>query len=414
MANTRPVSTSPQPRTVEVREPLRRLLLAVGFGALALLTLQFYLYVSLLKITDMFGWAWIFYYVQFAYVLLSFRIVGGEEVGAIALFGKYEEEVSSGLVFVPFGLYSLKKDSMLMFQMELPADPEKIYHGKADEVPDGFYPPIRVTSATKVASGTKNINDEHDPLDTDRITYEVVPIVRWRIEKGQYITFLRTVGSPEEVRRQFSDTATSAAVEYYSGCTVAYALKNINEAHNHLTEVIEGLTNISLKVHIKGSSGTETNVDDPDGEQNAWGIHVESVRIKLIGFHRALNLAIAAPATAKLTALETVTKAEAEKTKRIREGEGTGKAEQAIIDGRTDGMKRQREELGVSGAMVMSAETARGITSNPGQKTVIVGSGGFAELAGTVFGLAEALKSSSNKDTPSPQHSVPNKDGATK
>ena len=45
-------------------------------------------------------------------------------------------------------------------------------------------------------------------------------------------------------------------------------------------------------------------------------------------------------------------------------------------------------ELNISGNAVLAAETARGVTNNPGQKTIIAGSGGFKDLAviGAVLG----------------------------
>ena len=53
------------------------------------------------------------------------------------------------------------------------------------------------------------------------------------------------------------------------------------------------------------------------------------------------------------------------------------------------------EDLHLKGNEVLGAETARGITNNPGQKTIIVGADGFGKItavAGSI--LKESLKES--------------------
>ena len=57
------------------------------------------------------------------------------------------------------------------------------------------------------------------------------------------------------------------------------------------------------------------------------------------------------------------------------------------------------KELSVDGASVLAAETARGVTSNPGQKTIIAGSGGFKDLAviGSVLGESLAKEKEAKK-----------------
>jgi len=72
-------------------------------------------------------------------------------------------------------------------------------------------------------------------------------------------------------------------------------------------------------------------------------------------------------------------------------GDGWG-GQKAILDGRTAGLKTMKDDLGLAPDLVLSAETARAITQNPGQKTVIVGPKGFSDLIGIATGIEKTLK----------------------
>jgi len=71
-----------------------------------------------------FKWNWglATFLAQILYTLISLRMVGPTELGALLLFGKPICEVSSGLVFVPFGISQLKKETRLTIQDELPSE----------------------------------------------------------------------------------------------------------------------------------------------------------------------------------------------------------------------------------------------------------------------------------------------------
>ena len=80
------------------------------------------------------------------------------------------------------------------------------------------------------------------------------------------------------------------------------------------------------------------------------------------------------------------------------EGRGDGKGEKARLGGRTAGSKKMAKDLGVDPSVVIGAETARAITENPGQKTIITGAPGFRELMGAAAALGGAAQSSGRKD----------------
>lgn len=395
------------PRTSFREEPWRWGLLILGIAWAVSLPGQLAYYYSGLGITDPFHLTWIIFYAQFAYVFLGFREIGEEEVAGLILIGYPLEEVSSGLCFTPLGIFRLRKDPMTFFTIEIPAAPQLIYLGKDDVVPEGKFPPIRVTSATR--EGTKkafekkrqaaalaalagetpatvpaarNIDDDQDPLDTNRITYGVESGVRWKIQQGEYITFLRSFGTREEVHRQFSAIATAFVVEELGQCTVAYALQFLAEINKRLRNKLEEATH---------ESSASTDTADSKARNN-WGIALDMAFIKMPSFHHGLNKAIAAPATAKL-------EGEGEQARLTLEGKGRAAAEGASIDARTEALIRQRDNLNVRGEVALAADTAQRITENPGQKTVITGSGGFGDIIGAAIGIGEVLK---NKGGASP------------
>lgn len=306
------------------------------------------------------NWGWAFFFGQVFYTLLSVKIVGPTKLGAILFLGKPIREVSSGPVFVPWLLCRLEKETRLVIQEELPADPEHIFRNEDKEkVPDGMFPPIRIPFADKP--------EGDDPLKR-RVTAEIVPVIRWRIDN--YIKFLTTIGSREEAKRQMEDATIALCMKDLTSLTVAEALIGLSKFNGDLKTAIDALV-------------------------ESWGINVETAQIKTINFHHNLNKEIGGVAEAGFKKKSTITIAEAEKRKRQLEGEGAGEAEKAVLTGRTAGLTAMAEELEISPEIVLGAETARAITNNPGQKTVVVGADGFKELIGAATAIGESMKGGS-------------------
>ncbi|OGM89133.1 hypothetical protein A3J77_00820 [Candidatus Wolfebacteria bacterium RBG_13_41_7] len=316
------------------------------------------------------NWGLATFLAQILYTLISLRIVGPTELGALLFFGKPICEVSSGLIFAPLGIIQLRKETRLTIQDELPADPQHIFRKEDIEiVPPGLFPPIRIPFGfPKNAKELKKINLEtscsetyhkldvppkDDPLNI-RITAEVVPVIRWRID--DYIQFLTTIGSREEARKQMEDCAISSLTREFAKITPAVALANL------------GTYSACLESEI-------------NKRIESWGIKMESSQIKTINFHRNLNTAIGAVPQAKL-----------EKERDRLAGEGLGAKEKGILDGRTAGLKKMMEGLNIVGAAALGAETARAITENKSQKTIIAGSAGFSDLVGVASAVGESLK----------------------
>jgi regulator of protease activity HflC (stomatin/prohibitin superfamily) len=326
------------------------------------------------------NWGMAAFLVQVFYTLVSFKTVGPTELGAKLFFGKPLYEVSSGLVFIPFGIFQLKKETRLTIQDEIPADPQHIFRREDTEiVPSGFFPPIRIPfgfaiKEKKLRELKIQVSDDsddkkkyrkldlfppkEDPLNI-RVTAEVVSVIRWQIKN--YIQFLITIGNREEARRQMEDCTVGSLTREFAKITPAVALANL------------GTYGLALKYEI------EQRIE-------GWGIEFKNAQIKTINFHRDLN-----------TAIGSVPEAEFKKKTNIIEGQGLGAKEKAILIGRTDGLKQMAKDLKIDGSIVLGAETARAITQNPGQKTIIAGPKGFSDLIATASAIGENFKKEEDK-----------------
>jgi len=291
------------------------------------------------------NWGWAAFFAQVLYTILSFRIVGPTELGAILFFGKPIKAVGSGLAFVPLGICQLKKETRLVIQEEFPADPEHIFREEG-KVPEGMFPPIRIPFADDPKAD--------DPLGR-RVTAEVVPVVRYRIDN--YILFLTTIGSRAEAKRQMEDAVIALCMRELTQLSVSEALVTLQRFNKRLKEMIDNM--------VEG-----------------WGINAETAQVKAINFHHDLNKSIASLPEARFQAKAAIETAEGEKKKLSLEGEGKGNAEKSVLLGRAEGLKRMAEELKLDSQTILNAETARAITQNPGQKTIVVGTDGLKEIIG--------------------------------
>ena len=351
------------------------------------------------------NWTKLWFFLSILYVIGSCRIVGPDETAAVILLGLPTNNASAGLQFVPFGIMWLERFSRLVEQLEIPGEPQKIWRlvdEKGTDLPipedkleEGFKPPFRITFAQSPSVGSINTlneevgrlglksgvtfnpdisnGDREDGLHTRRITAEVVLIIRYRINDA--MTFVSVIGDRDGANRQIEDLAVALISRVFTKISVAQALHNLTWASHLLTE------------ELKKRVGADY------GEQESWGLDLETAQVKLVGFNHSLNKAITAAGEATYKKKATITDAEATSEKLRLEGEGTGAAEKAVLVARTRGLQEMSTSLGVSGSLVLGTEAARAITANPGQKTIIAGAGGFSELIGAAAAIGEAVKS---------------------
>ncbi|MEK7581751.1 MAG: hypothetical protein AAB488_00245 [Patescibacteria group bacterium] len=339
---------------------------------------------------ELWNWGEVLFLIQVLYTVASLKTVGPTELGAILFFGKPTIEVHSGLVFVPKFICRLQKETTLVIQKELPADPEHIFRNEDKEkVPDYFFPPIRIPFGNPgnlpEGEGYKGLvqADDKDPLNV-RITAEIVIIIRVRIKKGRYITLLTSIGSLEEAMRQIQDTAVAMAFREFAKVTPAVVMKNLHLYNEMLEREIQTL--------VSGSK-SEDESDNID-----WGLSLQGAQVKLINFHRLLNTAIGNVSIASLNGKATVISADAKRQELELLGNGNANAEFAVLTKRTEGFAKMMTDLDTDPEIVIGAETARAITSSEGQKTIIAGSKGFADLIGIAASIGQAIKSPNEKE----------------
>lgn len=338
----------------------------VGIVYIVLFVLTFSFSFSSITIFGMeWNWGLATFLAVILYTIASMRKVGPTELGARIFLGRPVDEVSSGFVFVPVGIFELKLETRLIIQAEFPADPEYIYRkdDMSGAIPPGKFPPIRIPFGIPKNQGG-NILDR-DPLRM-RLIEEVVPIVRFRVKN--YIMFLTTIETVDKALVQLQDLCVAILSREFGRVTPAAVIANYAKYNKLLTKEIQESV-------------------------SSWGIELESAKVKVINFSHDLNKAVQQIAENTAKGKAHVIEAEGLKKAAILEGEGRGSAEKAELDGRTAGLKNMMDTLALKGGEVLGAETARGITNNPGQKTVIVGADGFGKLAavaGTILG--ETLK----------------------
>lgn len=317
---------------------------------------------------DKYGYGTMMFYALLLYTAASLRIIGPTELGCRLFFGKPIDNVSSGLTFTPLWVCELITETRLVIQDELPTEPDKIYRGGTNDefgrtVPKelqslGWKPPIRITFSdrNKESEDPELMIGENDPYDR-RLTAEVVPVVRWRID--DFVIFLKTIGSINSARKQMEDTCVKTFTEKLTKVSPAVALRRIEEYSKELQTVIENLVQL-------------------------WGIRIENAQIKAINFSQTLNAAV-----------QDVVVQERKMQANILEGKGLGGKEKAKIDGRTDGLKKMMGDLSVKGEVVIGAETARAIAGEgdkSSQRTIIAGSSGFIDLIGAATAIGESLR----------------------
>ncbi len=250
------------------------------------------------------------FYAEVIYLLLSLKSVGPTELGALLLFGKPTTEVGSGLVMVPLGLFSLITETALTMQDQFPGNPEDVQKTDSDMLEKGKVFPIRATHA----KAKKKTDDAID----NRITTEVSVISREKIKRGKFITFLTTIGSTEEMRKQIRDTVEGGVKREFARRTPAKTLQDL--------DVINAL----LKADIKRLT-------------KKWGIEIVDVQLVDIDLGKKINKALRDVPAALLAKQKTITDKEAEGEGLRLVGEGTAKTRELFLKAEAIGAKALSE-----------------------------------------------------------------------
>lgn len=314
--------------------------------------------ISLMGWETEWNWGWTAFWIQAAYILLSFRQVGPRDTGVLLFFGNPILKVESGLVFVPRGIIELETITKIVREIEYP-DPKRVWRGdeKKEERPKGKIPPIRVIQ------GENEDKAKKDPLHK-RLTTEISVIVRYRV--ADFMTFIGTIGSLEELDKTIEDLLIASIRRDLAIVPAAQALKEWGD--------IEKKSQIEIEDLVK-----------------KWGVEVQTVRVKEIDVGHTVNTALRDIIASTLKKTSTIVDAEAEKQRRELEGMGLAKAKEVLLEAEAIGYKKIAEELKLKESeLVLIAETVKTLTEKS-QYTLLAGSGGIADLFGVIGAIKNVL-----------------------
>ncbi|MBU4353182.1 SPFH domain-containing protein [Patescibacteria group bacterium] len=315
------------------------------------------------------NWGWAIIFALILYNIFSLKIAKatndmtryGTVWGVVEVFGRpVYGKGPGGLFYVPLGIANLILFPYTTIEDQYPDDPEKVWKGEQDKIPVGMVPPIRLTS-----SGSEK--ETKDPLER-RLTLEISFVNRWRITNP--ILFRKTIGTIDEFGRQIKDIVIRTGGQ-------EIAQKKPKEVLEEWEKIDE-----KLKKIVKETS-------------EGWGVETQNVFMAEFDPSKRVNTAMADATEALYLRKKKETDALAQKFADEQKGAGEGAAEKAILDGRTAGFEKMAKKLKIKSELVLNAETARAITSNPGQKTIIVGPQGFADIVGITTAIGENLKTKS-------------------
>lgn len=285
---------------------------------------------------------------EFLHFALSFSAVGSMELGAILFFGRPLYQVKSGLVYRPFIVCQLVKDSKTVVPLQFPGPPERIDKSGDDtkSVKPGFVKPIRVTTASRDMLTQENLdklnarNDDFKkyPLN-DMLTVEPEVFLRYQRRPDDYISFLSHIGDDRRVLIAIRDTVDAVLRIEFAKRTATLILMEQDEINKELLNKIEILV---------GERADPKNPDSFDPEES-WGINVLNVQLTNVDLGRTLNQTLRDVVNSQFQRTTDITIADGKKRVRELEGEGEGKYEtergKGLASARLDFLNAEAEGL---------------------------------------------------------------------
>jgi regulator of protease activity HflC (stomatin/prohibitin superfamily) len=330
---------------------------------------------------NLWNWGWTIASMQMVYLVLSLRVVGPTELGGVLFFGKPIRSVSSGLVLVPFLICSLRKDTALVIQMQIPGEPEKIFRqkeGESEAVPEGMVLPVRIlTGSAKIAKDRHSTHYplvDGDPLN-DTMTLEVSAIARGAIE--DYILFLRTIGDLDKAKQQIRDTLEILLNSEFVTRTPALIRLHWDEINQKFQTAVDKLV-------------------------RSWGMRMdEGTKMVSIDPTHTINKSLRDRLDARIKKETAITTAQGTADAERLTGKGKADARQSWLEAEAAG-KTKLAEVAKSeeGKYALAIEAAQKMAE--ASKHTILQSGGDGGLLGLAAGAAEALKKLTSRDAEPP------------
>ena len=317
-----------------------------------------------MNISNLFGthasWSWnlAILMLLLSHAVLSIKIVGDKEQAVKVFLGKPIQDVSSGPVFVPFLLCKLQRYTRNLIYLEIGL-PQKA--GESQEIPIPTPPlpdeedilrlrassqPLRINFGSYEAMREQLTPDEQriftkeDHLNR-RMTADPLIVVLFRIvSPGQFTT---AMGGLTNALGAIEEAVMGALQEYCGKITPAYFTHNLSKVNKALRENIEVLVGDPDAKERWDKLKEQLPPDQINDRQNEkphmqWGVDLKMALVKSPGIPKAVNVAIAAARAAGFNKEAIITTAEAEKEKRILEGEGKGSAIKAEKEGEAAGI----------------------------------------------------------------------------
>lgn len=306
-----------------------------------------------------------------AYAVLSWREVGANQLGAAYCYGSALRVLGSGLHYAPFGLVQIKVVPKGITQFQAPGEPEQVF--KEDDkmpLPPGMVRPIRVVTAEGDRSMPSTKRDILDHSMTMTLSFYL------QFAITDILVFIANFGDMEEFKKQVRDIGEAELAETAAQLTPRNFIAKLQKINEDLAKHIDRLI---------GNSGVDimgAQVISPDLSHEVSG-----------------SLADIVKARAKADSLRFTS--EGERDQLINQGEGKATAERKMLDARADGMKKMRENMGVSGEAILAAETTRSLSD----KTIILAGaeGGMRDLMATVVGGMATLDAQKKGAQPAPK-----------
>lgn len=296
------------------------------------------------------------------YILLSFKEIRANEVGAAFCYGKALQVLPSGLHFVPLWLMQIKKGPRTVQEFQCPGEPEKVQK-TGDEVPlkEGMVRPIRVVT------GGPHKDKTGDFLNT-RMTLSLSFFVQWAIT--DVLDYTSNYGDSALVEKQVRDIGEAILAE---------------TAVNHSpASFIDDL----LAINALLAQGMDERFENS-------GVHIIAARLISPDISRGVSIALANIPTVRAEAEQAKVKSEGEKTKLTNEGAGRSAARLSMLTAEAEGRKKMMDALGVDGDAVLASEAVNGILDKT--DVLVMGQGGATDAMGLVKAAQSALNSSKTK-----------------
>ena len=199
------------------------------------------------------------------------------------------------------------------------------------------------------------------------MTMDVSWYTRYRIANP--LCFLSVIGTIAEARKQMRDTSQRVLSEEFAKRTPAQIIGHLEEINKRLDKETAEAT-------------------------SSWGIDFDESSVFSPDLSHDLAIGLRNVPLSKAQAVQTRVTADAERYRLTEEGLGTAAARKAYLTAEGDGMQEIAKKLGVDGADVLAAETAK---KTVGESDLVLGADGLAQALGGLMTAGHAFKRGKEK-----------------